>query len=119
MFTPASEPDQKPARFGGGGSVKLALTVRACVIVTEQVAAVPLHEPPQPAKVLPPVAAAVSVTGVPSRSVWVQSPLSDLAESPHAIPEPVIVPVPVLADPATIVRAYLGGGEKPASTVMF
>jgi hypothetical protein len=89
--------------------------------VIVQVAAVPawLHAPAQPAKVLPPVAADVSVICVPCTSVSLQSPLCDAADIVHVIPEPVTVPAPVAEDPATTVTAYLGGGAKLASTLEF
>ena len=56
---------------------KFAVTVRAALIVTWQVVAVPEHAPPQPVKVLPVPGAAVSVTvvpdaKVPGQAVWVR-----------------------------------------------
>jgi hypothetical protein len=77
MLPPASLPDQNPARFGGGGAVKLAPTVVAALIGIAHVALVPapLHAPLHPAKVLPPVTLDVSVSCVPFTTVSVQSPL--------------------------------------------
>ena len=50
---------------GGGAAVKVAVTLRAAVMVTTQLP-VPEHPLPlQPANVLPLVGAAVSVTDVP------------------------------------------------------
>jgi hypothetical protein len=57
-------------------------------MVHAQVAAVPLQAPPQPTKVEPAAAVAVSVTGVPVVSVSAQS-------APHAIPGAELVTVPV------------------------
>ena len=125
----ASDPDQNPARLGGGGgggggAVKLARTVVAWLTVIVQLAAVPEQPPLHPAKVLPPVAAAVSVNCVPCSRSSPQSPLCDAAEMVHATPEPVTVPVPVPDVPAATVTTCLGGGgggggAKFASTVEF
>ena len=46
-------------------ALKLAVTVRAALIETVQVAAVPVHAPLHPAKVLPLAGLAVRVTAVP------------------------------------------------------
>ena len=101
--------------------MKLALIVVAVVTVIVQVAAVPLHAPPQPAKVPPPVAVDVSWSCVPCTTSSLQSPLCDAADMVHAIPGAVTVPVPVLDDPATTDTKNFcgGGGAKLASTVVF
>jgi hypothetical protein len=102
--------------------VKLALTVVAWLTVIVQIAAVPawLHAPPQPANVLPPDDALVSVSCVPCTRLSLQSPLCEAADTVHVIPVPVTVPVPVPDEPAATVTTYLGGGAaKLASTLMF
>jgi hypothetical protein len=70
--------------------VNVAVTDLAALIVTVQVGALPLHSPPQPAKVIPLPAAAVKVT---------LDSAAKLAEQvlPQAIPAgaDVTVPVPV------------------------
>jgi len=73
---------------GRGASLKVAVTVRAALIVTVQLP-VPLHAPPQPVNVEPEAALAVSVTCVPAAYVLVHV-------APHEIPlgELVTVPVP-------------------------
>ena len=47
-------------------TLKLAVTLRAALIVTEQLLLVPVQAPPQPAKLLPDAAWAVNVTCVPA-----------------------------------------------------
>lgn len=47
-------------------TLKLAVTLRAALIVTEQLLLVPVQAPPQPAKLLPDAACAVNVTCVPA-----------------------------------------------------
>ncbi len=121
---PASEPDQKPARLGGGGgAVKLAPTLVACVTEIVHVALVPLppHAPLQPANVLPPVAAAVSVTCVFWTNSSVQSPDCEADEMVQAIPVALMVPVPVPDAPAATVTKNFGGGggAKLALTLVF
>ena len=70
-----------------------------------QVALVPAaaHAPLHPVKVLPPVAAAVSVSWVPCGNVSLQSLLCDDAAIEHPIPVPLTVPVPALLAPARTV----------------
>jgi hypothetical protein len=53
----------------GTRELKLAVTLRAALIVTVQVSEMPLHAPLHPPKVLPPLGAALSVTTVPSSYV--------------------------------------------------
>ena len=59
--------------------------------------------PLQPAKLLPPVAAAVSVSCVPCTKVSLQSPLGDDAVSAQLIPLALTVPAPPLPAAARIV----------------
>jgi hypothetical protein len=104
--------------------VKLARTVVAALTVIEQVAALPLHAPDQPAKVCPLLAVDVSVSCVPSTTSSLQSPLCDADEMAHEIPGPVTVPEPVPDGPPATVTTYLvggggGGGAKLASTLVF
>ena len=89
--------------------------------MTVQLPVVPLHAPPHPANVLPPVTVDVSVSEVPCTISSAQSPLWDAADTAHEIPGPVIVPVPVPDVPATTVTTYFGGGggAKLASTFVF
>jgi hypothetical protein len=63
LSLPAAETKVR-ATGGGGALVKLADTLAAAFIVTEQ-PPLPLQAPPQPLKVAPPAGVAVSVTGVP------------------------------------------------------
>src|SRR5919199_2198639 len=112
MWLPASVPDQNPATAGGGGAAKLAATLVAWLTVIEQVGPVPAgaHAPPHPAKLLPPVAVAVSASCVPCTTCSLQSPPCEVADMAQLIPAPVTVPVPVPADPAATVTRYVGGG---------
>jgi len=76
--------------------LNVALTERAALIVTVQVVAVPLHEPPQPPNVEPLAAAAVSVTEVPLLKFALQvlpqlMPVGDDVTVP--LPEPLLVSV--------------------------
>lgn len=86
--------------FGGR---KVAVTDRASLIATVHVVADPEHAPPQPEKVEPPEAAAVSVTLVP---------LSYSAEqvAPQSIPAGDEVTVPEPAPALVTERAYVVGG---------
>ena len=52
---------------------KVAVTVRAALIVTVQVVALPVHAPLQPLKVLPLAGVAVSVTAAPVEKLRVQA----------------------------------------------
>jgi hypothetical protein len=70
---------------------KVAVTLRAALIVTEHVRADPLHASPQPVNVSPVLGVAVSVTFVPDASVAEQV----VPPSPQLIPPPVTVPLPV------------------------
>jgi hypothetical protein len=63
----------------------------------------PAHAPLHPAKLLPLVAAAVSVTCVPLGNVSLQSPLCVDVVIEQLIPVPLTVPVPPLLAPARIV----------------
>jgi hypothetical protein len=96
---------------GGGGAAKLALTASASLSVTVQVALEPdaTHASPHARKVLPPVAAAVSVTTLP-RLRLVAHVLANVApEIAQSIPFPATVPVPVLFGPARTSSASSGG----------
>ncbi len=97
-----TEPEPVPARDtdnvdspGGGGTLNVADTVRACVIDTVQVP-VPEQAPDQPAKVLPVAGVAVSVTLVPC----VKSAVSEPHVLPQLMPDGLLVteplPVPLL-----------------------
>ena len=90
-----------------GGSAKLAWMFLAWVAVIVQVAATPAaaQSPPHPRKLPPAAAAAVTVSCVPCTTVSLQSPLCDAADMVHVTPEPVMIPEPVLEDPATTVTA--------------
>ena len=71
--------------------MNVALTVRATFIGTLQVVLVPVHAPPQPAKVAPALGAAVSVTLEPVAGLAVHA----LPPPPQLMPGPVTVPGPV------------------------
>jgi hypothetical protein len=81
--------------------LKVAVTARAAVMVTEQVP-VPLHAPPQPPKLEPAAAEALSVTCVPWARASVQS-------EPHEMPagelDTVPVPVPFLVTESVMLEA--------------
>jgi hypothetical protein len=89
----------------GGGVVKLATTVVARLIVTEQ-GAVPLQAPLQPAKVEPAAAAAVSVSFVPGATISSQS-------APQAMPAGTLVTVPA---PTFVTESVTGMRVKVAVT---
>jgi hypothetical protein len=94
---------------GGAGGSKLAVTVVAAFTVTTQ-AAVPLHAPPQPMKIEPPVGAAVRVNCVPGFTVSEQS-------APQAIPAGELVTVPEPAPPV-VTESVTGAGLNVAVTVV-
>jgi hypothetical protein len=81
---------------GGGGGAKLALTFVFWPMVSVHVGVVPraAHAPPQPAKLPPLEAAAVSVTCVPELNVSLQSPLADDDAIAQLMPVPLTAPVP-------------------------
>src|SRR5215210_9304156 len=92
--------------------MKLAPTVRAWLIVTLQVVAVPEQAPDQPVKLEPAEAAAVSVTEVPSSYVSAQMApqlIAPMSELTVPVPEPVFVTVRVYVatKPALTLRAWL------------
>ena len=70
---------------------KVAVTLRAALIVNEHVRDEPLHAPPQAWNVSPELGSAVSVTFVPAESVVEQV----VRPSPQLRPPPVTVPLPV------------------------
>jgi hypothetical protein len=74
-------------------AVKVAVTARACDMLTEQVLDVPVQAPLQPAKVLPLIGAAVKVTLVPEFRLAEQVVPQD---KPPALPVTVPAPVPSL-----------------------
>jgi hypothetical protein len=80
------------------GDVKVAPTLRACVMLTTQVLAVPLQAPDQPAKLAKGSAAAVSVTLVPFANTALQV---DPHEIPGGLLETVPVPEPLLVTVST------------------
>ena len=63
------------------------------------VALAPAQAPLHPAKLPPPVAAAVSAICVPDGNVSLQSPLCDDVVIEQLIPVPLTVPVPLLLAP--------------------
>src|SRR4051794_36687246 len=71
--------------------VKVAETLLAAVIETEQVVAVPEHEPPQPANFAPADGAALSVTVEPvaTTTAHVVEPLPQLMPPPVTLPGPL------------------------------
>jgi hypothetical protein len=100
------------------GAAKPAHTVRAPVIVTWQVVAVPGHSgaPNHPVKLWPAAAAAVNVTTVPFVYVALQVPdvVPPVAVQLISLGDDVTVPLPVPL--AFTVSAY-GGPAKPALTL--
>ena len=76
------------------GAVKPADTLFAELIVTLQ-APVPLHEPPHPLKVDPPVGVAVSGTTVPDAKLALHVPLATPTLIVQLIPPPVTDPCPL------------------------
>ena len=85
--------------------MKLAVTLRACVIVTWQ-EPIPLHAPDQPANVSPLAGVAVSVTLVPLLNDALQLPLALPAVIEQLIPPTLelTVPLPVPAPPTPSVK---------------
>jgi hypothetical protein len=74
-------------------AVKLAVTLRACVIVTWQ-EPIPLHAPDHPANVWPLTGVAVSVTLVPLLNAALQFPLAFPAMIEQLIPPTLAVTLP-------------------------
>src|SRR5436305_6076757 len=78
--------------------LNVAVTVCAALIVTVQVAVVPLHAPPQPPNVLPVAGAAVSVTVAPVVKLAEQVPGQVIpvgADVTVPVPVPLVVRVSV------------------------
>ena len=94
------------------GRSKVAVTAVAPEIVTVQAPA-PEHPPPlQPLKIDPESGVAVSVTAVPLVKFVVQF-------APHAMPEGVLVTVPLPVPTLVTVRATASGGRVPTSCTCF
>lgn len=94
-----------------GGGLNVAVTVWLPFMTTLQ-GPVPLHAPPQPAKVDPPVAFAVKVTALPAVKFAVQ------VSAQLLIPAGELLTVPLPAPDFMTVRvAVLGGGLNVAVTV--
>jgi hypothetical protein len=96
----AVETEPRPATLSvsvpaAPAAVNDAVTVRAEVMVTVQVEAVPEHEPPQPANVAPLEGVSVIVADVPGAKVAVQvaPPVPQLIPPPETRPGPLAVTV--------------------------
>ena len=77
-------------------AVNVAVTLRACVIVTVHVETVPVHAPPQPVNVAPELGVAASVTRALAACGAVHV-------VPQLRPAPVMVPLPEIWAESTYV----------------
>jgi hypothetical protein len=101
--------DTESVKVVGGAAVNVAVTLRAALIVTTQFP-VPEHAPLQPAKLLPALGVAASVTTVPAVKLLEQVPGQLIPAGPDAT-----VPLPV---PAVLTESVkLGGGVTTGSNV--
>jgi hypothetical protein len=124
MLDPVTVPVPVPAfvtlRVALAGLVSnVAVTARAAVIETVQVAELPAHAPPQPTNVEPVVAAAVNVTVAPLAYVALHvAPQSTPTPETVPLPEPAFVTVSVYSVPGpvapTAIAVSLGLSGPPA-----
>ena len=117
---PVADSVPRPATFsvsiavspGGPAVVKVAVTLRAALIVSVHVVDEPEHAPPQPSKTHPEDGVAVSVTLESTARLAVQT----VAPAPQLIPPPVTVPVPVTLTVSGTVEVLVP--EKVAVTLL-